>query len=694
MGLIKLRFYILILIFLSDFKTNIQCLESHIKPNNFIDIYKQVNSKEILDGQNLENLNLADLSFKNLSLENLNLEEKIAQLFVARIWLVSESRGAIKYNNRFKSKIKKLIKDYNIGGIIFLGLGNIKEQISLTQEFQAISKVPLLIVQDAERGLNMRLADVLKFPCNLALGAIQDLNLIYKLGCEVGKQCKIMGVAINLAPVVDINSDNNPFINVRSFGEDKKIVTKRAKAFSLGLQDYGIIACAKHFPGHGATSTDSHLNMPKITKSFSDLDNFDLYPFKKLIRSGIGSIMVGHLDMPALNFDAGATSISYLTITKLLKEKLNFNGLIITDALDMSAVTDIFKDQKPGALEFNAFLAGSDILLCSRDIPKAIKFIKNKILDNPELELELDKRVLKILTAKNKFQKLLEQDQYQNKLAQSKLHANIKDKKSKYKDFIGNIKLYLDLKKNLLSQKKLSQKISKQDKLDLARDQDKLLEQARYISTQINSGYAYALQKELYENSVTILKDEQNLIPIKQNLSVNKKEKIAIFQIGQLEKSNFVRKLEDYYSADNFNITNLLDQADQVEQVEQQLDQVEQKIKSTNINCKIMCADKIGNLNRIKNCLNNYDKIIVSIFGSHKIKDYGLSQEQIDFVNSLIVNQKIILAIFTSPYILKLFPNAKSVIVGFEQNNITENYLAQVIIGSKSALGKLNFKLI
>lgn len=338
------------------------------------------------------------------SFATLSLEQKIGQLFVVTA-IVDNAQNqlllAAKGYRTDAAYIKQLIADYHIGGVIFLGSNSCQEQAELTQELQQCSALPLLIMQDLEWGLAMRLHDALRFPRNQALGALapEHDELIYQMGYEVGKQCKLLGVHMNLAPVVDVNNNPvNPVINDRSFGEDIACVARKAEQFMRGLQDAGIIACAKHFPGHGDTTVDSHYDLPCIKHTRERLDSCELYPFKRMISNGVKAIMPAHMEVPALEPAAHLpSSLSHNVVTTLLRQELGFKGLIITDALDMRGVT---KHHHAGELELKALQAGNDILLCSTDVPKAIATIKQAIADGRLSEQELDEHVRVVLSLK------------------------------------------------------------------------------------------------------------------------------------------------------------------------------------------------------------------------------------------------------------------------------------------------------
>ncbi|MDB5264235.1 MAG: glycoside hydrolase family 3 [Adhaeribacter sp.] len=291
-----------------------------------------------------------------------------------------------------------LIRRYKIGGIIFFQGGPVR-QTTLTNKFQAASKVPLLISMDAESGVGMRMDSAMQYPLPMLLGAINNDSIIYRLGAEIASEFKRLGMHLNFAPVVDINNNpNNPVISYRSFGENKKDVTSKSLAFMLGMQENGIIATAKHFPGHGDTNVDSHLDLPVITYGRERLDTLELYPFRALIRSGVGGIMVAHMHLPMLDSTANLPStLSRPVVTDLLRQELDFAGLIITDALVMKGVTKYFK---PGESEVMALVAGNDIMERMVSVPIAIKAIQEAIREGLLSQQEIDRRCKKVLAAK------------------------------------------------------------------------------------------------------------------------------------------------------------------------------------------------------------------------------------------------------------------------------------------------------
>lgn len=322
-------------------------------------------------------------------LQSMTPDERIGQLFMVQAYSRADSEP---------DKVIELIRNYHVGGIIFMQGGPVR-QAQLTNLFQSIAQVPLLISQDAEWGLSMRIDSTIRFPKEIMLGAIQDDRLIYQFGQEMARECKRIGVNVSFSPVVDINSNPlNPVIGERSFGQDKFNVAKKGIMYMRGLQDEGVMACAKHFPGHGNTDKDSHKTLPTINSSRSQLDSMELYPFQKMIDAGVGSMMVAHLNIPALDTTASLPStLSKKIVTGLMKVDMGFKGLSFTDALNMNGVSTY---DKPGKIELQALLAGNDILLFSGNVPIAISEIKQAIEAKLIGQEDIDARVRKILQAK------------------------------------------------------------------------------------------------------------------------------------------------------------------------------------------------------------------------------------------------------------------------------------------------------
>lgn len=322
--------------------------------------------------------------------ESLSPEQRIAQLM-----MVAAYSDPAQNNEK---ELLALINRYQIGGLIFFK-GSPERQVNMQNRLQSASLIPLLIGMDAEWGLNMRLDSTLRFPRQMALASFNDDSLVYEMGREIGRQCKRMGIHVNFAPVIDVNNNpNNPVINDRSFGENKHLVSRLSLAYMRGLQDEGVMACIKHFPGHGDTETDSHLDLPAIRFSYERLDSLELYPFRYLIDSGAMSIMTAHLYVTTLDpMPKQASSLSKRIVRSKLIDSMGFKGLIFTDALNMKGVSKYYKS---GELEVRALFAGNDVLVFPENIPAAIKQVQ-LALDSCLIDsLEFEVSVKKVLAAK------------------------------------------------------------------------------------------------------------------------------------------------------------------------------------------------------------------------------------------------------------------------------------------------------
>lgn len=326
-----------------------------------------------------------DTTYKNLS-----QDEKLGQLFIVAL-----------YTNRgedYISQVRNIVTNDKIGGLILMQ-DDAAREINLVNEFQQKSKVPLMIGMDAEWGLYQRIAKAHKFPWAMTLGAIQDKNLVYQMAAKIAEDCHRMGINWDFAPVVDVNTNpDNPIIGNRSFGSEVDNVITSALSYSNGLQDNNILAAIKHFPGHGDTSTDSHLDLPVVSHTIDRLNTVELAPFTALMNKGIGGVMVAHLYVPSLESEKGVpASVSKNIITGLLKNKLGYKGLIITDALNMGAVANKYQ---PGELDAMAFKAGNDIMLFSQGVSEGKKLIQ-KAIDKGEIsQSRVEESVKKILLTK------------------------------------------------------------------------------------------------------------------------------------------------------------------------------------------------------------------------------------------------------------------------------------------------------
>lgn len=341
-----------------------------------------------------KNLSKEDLKKANdwvhKNYNSLSQDQKLGQLFIIALYT---NKGEDYINN-----VRNIVVNEQIGGLILMQDDATKE-INLVNEFQTKSKVPLMIGMDAEWGIFQRIATAHKFPWAMTLGAIQDKNLITEMAAKIAEDCKRMGINWDFAPVVDVNTNpDNPIIGNRSFGSEVSNVVNSGLAYSNGLQNNNILAAIKHFPGHGDTNTDSHLDLPVVSHDLKRLTDIELAPFKALMDKGIGGVMVAHLYVPALEKEKGIpASISKNIITGILKEKFGFKGLIITDALNMGAVA---KRYKPGELDALAFKAGNDIMLFSDGVKEGKRLIQLAI-DNKEIsQNRIEESVKKILLTK------------------------------------------------------------------------------------------------------------------------------------------------------------------------------------------------------------------------------------------------------------------------------------------------------
>jgi len=321
---------------------------------------------------------------------SLSPDQRLAQLFMVAAW----SNRDMKHVRQ----IDTLVTKYNIGGLIFMQGGPYR-QAKLVNYYQSKAKTPILMAIDGEFGLAMRLDSTPQYPRQMTLAAMQDDSMIYYMGRQIARECRSVGIHVNFAPVVDVNNNPaNPVISMRSFGEDKTAVAKKSYLYMKGLQDERVLACAKHFPGHGDTDKDSHKTLPVISHSALRMDSLELYPFKYLIERGLGSVMVAHMFIPSLDSTKNLPStLSKAIVSGLLKEKLQFKGLVFTDALNMKGAADY---NKPGMLDAKALIAGNDVLLFSEDVPKAMEEIKKAIERKEITQEEIDARCKKILKAK------------------------------------------------------------------------------------------------------------------------------------------------------------------------------------------------------------------------------------------------------------------------------------------------------
>lgn len=332
-------------------------------------------------------------------LKTLSPDERIAQLMVVRLSTYDAKTKTVTF---FDKQVSELVKQYNVGGICVFQ-GSPVKQANILNALQAQAKTPVLVCIDGEWGLGMRMIDsVLPLPRQMMLGAMQDATVVYNYGKIVAEQCRRMNIQVNYAPVVDVNNNpNNPVINDRSFGEDKYKVALYGIQYMKGMQDNGVMACAKHFPGHGDVAVDSHYDLPVINKTKAQLDSLELYPFNEIFKAGIGSVMIAHLAIPAIdNTPNKPTSISKNNVTELMRNQMGYQGLTFTDALEMAGVKKFYPD---GAASVESLIAGNDMLCLPGDVPQAIAKIKQAIKEKKLTQEDIDRHCKKVLLSKYQY---------------------------------------------------------------------------------------------------------------------------------------------------------------------------------------------------------------------------------------------------------------------------------------------------
>ena len=485
--------------------------------------------------------------------------------------------------------VESLIREYHVGGLCFFQ-GTPEQQAEYTNRFQRLAKhVPLVLAMDAEWGLEMRFKDdAMGFPEQLSLGAIRDNRLIYDMGAEIARQCLRLGVHINFAPVVDVNNNpNNPVINYRSFGEDPLNVAGKSYMYMKGMQDHGLIACAKHFPGHGDTDVDSHFDLPVVPHDRSRLDSVELFPFQILSQQGVAAMMIAHLQVPALDSTANLpTTLSTPVVEGILRDQMGFEGLIITDGLGMQGVT---KHHRPGQLEVEAIRAGNDILLLPEDVPAAAIALLDYMHSGPAARERILESVRRILGMK----------------------------------------------------------------YDLGLTVPQRVEVAN-IRSDINSAEAYALRRRLIRNALTLVRNEDELIPIR-NLDTLE---MASLSIGSQVKTPFQEQLSAYAAMEHFQTGGELG------------------------------VDKRRQLLQL---LSTKDVVFVSLhdLSSRSSKSFGISQSARKFVEDLGKRTRVVLIHFGNPYALQYFDSAGVILQAYEEEEDFQELAAQALFGAFSISGSL-----
>ncbi len=505
----------------------------------------------------------------------LSEDERLGQLFMIR--------AHSDLGSDHIAKVENLIQKYHVGSMCFFQ-GTPEKQLELVNRYQALSKIPLMVAIDGEWGLGMRMKEsTISFPKQLTLGAIQDNKLIYDMGVEIANQLKRTGVTVNFAPVVDVNNNaKNPVINTRSFGENRENVAAKGFEYMKGMQDNGVLACAKHFPGHGDTDVDSHLDLPVINHSRERLDSIELMPFRVLFEKGVGSVMVAHLHVPALDPRPNRpTTLSRNTVTNLMKQELDFQGLVFTDALEMKGVTKHFRS---GQVEAEALMAGNDVLVLPEDIEAALREIKAYIADG--------------------------------RISPKQVEVSIKNMlRTKYR--LG---------------------LTKYEPIPVDS-----------IREDLNNKHALALKRKLYENAITLVRNEENLLPFgKLNI------KMASLAIGAESKTPFQQRVDSYANVEHFNTGKEV---------------------------------APGLFNQLK----DKDIVIVSLhdMSAFASKNYGLTQSAHDLIGNLSKETKVVLVVFGPPYSLKDFDYVSWILEAYEEDPMAQEAAAQALFGGIPIKGKL-----
>ncbi|MEH0157788.1 glycoside hydrolase family 3 N-terminal domain-containing protein [Limibacter armeniacum] len=514
-------------------------------------------------------------------LQNMTTEQKLGQLFMVSAYP--------QLGNQNIQELEQLIGEYHIGGVIFYE-GEPVQTARLVNHYQSLSGLPLLMGMDAEQGVGSRMTETITLPKQMTLGAVNSNLYLYNMGLEVAKQCKRMGININFAPVVDINSDpSNSLIADRSFGEIREIVTAKGSAYMRGMQDQGILACAKHFPGQGEVQTYSHEALPVVKKDFKELEAQELYPFKNLILDSVKCVMMGHMNLPKLdNTPMLPASLSNQVIDGVLRDSLGFDGLVISDVMNANALTQHYTS---GDAEAKAILAGNDMVLHPTNVPKAIKLLKEAIADGRFQITDLDSKVAHILKAK--------------------YFAGLSSFTSVNTDF---------LKKDL------------------------------------NSIQVKALKQELFEQSITVLKNKEELLPVRDVAA----QTFASVTIGSPYKTNDFAEMLDNYAT----------------------------FEHHTVNAK---EESTATMNRILEKVKDKGVVVVGVFSktNEEQKRYGVSYATQQFIRQLQKHTKVITVLYGIPYGLKYLEGCDHLICAYETDPIVQKVVPQAIFGAIDTYGML-----
>ena len=510
---------------------------------------------------------------------SLTPEGRVGQLIIAAV--------TPSGNDATRELVKRLVTQNLVGGLIYEE-SSIADQAAVTNLAQSLAAVPLMITIDGEWGLGMRLKEVPNFQRNLILGALDDDMLLYEYGREVARQCRRMGIHVNFAPVLDVNDNPlNPVIGDRSFGESPELVARHAIAFARGLEDGGVMAVGKHFPGHGSSSEDSHKTLPGINKSLQEINTCELVPFRRFIDSGLSGILTAHLLVPAIEGGKAPTSLSPDCVGKLLRDDMGFEGLIFTDALNMKGATQMLK----GSACVNALLAGNDVLLMPENVGAEVAAVLHAVNSGVISQSVIDERCKKMLRYKYALQLTGPQ------------HVNTAN-----------------------------------------------------LVNDVNSSRATVLKRQLTAGSITVIKNNDNILPI-HNLQ---SRHLAVATIGNEDgtASMFTRRCADYAEVKRFDLDKVGSASDLAEQLHDgHFNTIIVEVGADNAaNCAALNAV-------VKKCKN---LIVVLTCKPYEIKNYGAA----------VTNKHV-----------------KAVVLTYQNNKLAEDYAAQTIFGGNAAGGNLPVSL-
>ncbi|MBF9220213.1 glycoside hydrolase family 3 N-terminal domain-containing protein [Hymenobacter ruricola] len=511
-------------------------------------------------------------------------DQRAAQLFMVAA-----------YSNRKRideDSISTLIQQYGIGGLIFFQGGPMR-QARLLNRYQSQSRVPLLVAMDGEWGVGMRLDSIVKFPYQMSLGGESDTALLYDMGREIAHQFKRLGMHVNFAPVVDVNNNAaNPVIGFRSWGENPAAVARDGRQYMRGMQDAGILAVAKHFPGHGDVDADSHLALPTVRVDRKRLDTLELPPFRSLMAGGLGGVMVAHLNVPALDTVPGPSTLSKPIITDLLRKEMGFKGLVFTDAMNMKGVISMFA---PGEADVRALIAGNDILEFSRNIPLALRMVRTAVDSGRLTQQEIDVHCRRVLALKQWA---------------GLNHYRPIDTKNLYQD--------------------------------------------------LNPPHAQYLSHRLTELSITLLRNQKNLLPLQRLDTL----RIATLVLGgsPRDTTDFQKAVADYAPAAHFHAA---------------------------------AAPTLDELMKLRAALKPYNVVLVGLqsLGRLPATSFGITPETNLLLRELLdQKQTLVISVFGSAYAVakvRDIDRAAAVVLAYQESENAQSLAAQAIFGGIAATGKL-----